>query len=98
MRLLSRALLSTSVLIVLVNSQACPKQSGRQGPPASKPKNCPEWSAVPPVKGTSRDNECLVAGIMGVSQEFLDENCSHVDVQHRVTSGTHVTHQTWAVP
>lgn len=43
----------------------CPKLT-RSAPSPIKPKNCPDPKTVPAVKGTLRDNECLVGGIMGV--------------------------------
>jgi hypothetical protein len=60
-----------TVLPVLVTAQGkpgdgCPKLS-KSSPSMNKPKNCPDPKTVPSVKGTLRDNECLVAGIVGVN-------------------------------
>jgi hypothetical protein len=59
-----------AILPVLVTAQGkpndgCPKLA-KSAPSMSKPKNCPDPKTVPAVKGTLRDNECLVGGIMGV--------------------------------
>jgi hypothetical protein len=42
----------------------CPAVATR--PSGSKPKNCPKADTLPPTKGMLKDNECTVAGIMGV--------------------------------
>ncbi|KAE9971716.1 hypothetical protein EG328_005445 [Venturia inaequalis] len=42
----------------------CPKLT-KSAPSPTKPKNCPDPKTVPAVKGTLRDNECLIGGIMG---------------------------------
>jgi hypothetical protein len=46
-------------------SDGCPKLE-KTSPSMTKPKNCPDPKTVPAVKGTLRDNDCLVGGIMGV--------------------------------
>jgi len=69
MKSISLAMLLASACLDGVNAQAksskaCPPQP--KGPPLGRPKNCPDPKTLPDVKGTLRDNECLIGGIMGV--------------------------------
>jgi hypothetical protein len=63
---MKRALLTTiGLLSPVVLAQTCPKLA-RTSPALIKPKNCPSWSSVPKAKGSLKDNECLIGGILGV--------------------------------
>ncbi|TLD35046.1 alpha/beta hydrolase [Venturia nashicola] len=89
-----------ALLPVLVSAQAkadsgCPKLA-RSAPAASKPKNCPDPKTVPAVKGTLRDNECLVGGIMG--GDFFNA-CYAPDMKSAIgsiVSGTSKAKQDWS--
>jgi hypothetical protein len=54
----------------------CPKVLKEQPGSLVRPKSCPPYpktAAVAKTVGSVRDNECLVAGIMGVSTYLLDK-------------------------
>lgn len=57
--------LSTLIEAQGKSDSGCPKLA-ESAPLATKPKNCPDPRSVSAVKGTLRDNECLIGGIMGV--------------------------------
>lgn len=58
-------------IVGLATAQPDPKSGcppvARQQPSLVRPKDCPNPRDVPKSYGTVRDNECLIAGIVGVS-------------------------------
>jgi hypothetical protein len=59
-----------SLVVGLVAAQPDPNSGcppvARQQPSLIRPKDCPNPKTVPKSFGTIRDNECLIAGIVGV--------------------------------
>jgi hypothetical protein len=57
----------------------CPPVLKEQPGSLVRPKSCPPYpktAAVAKTVGSIRDNECIVAGIVGVSTSYVDYDCA----------------------
>jgi hypothetical protein len=79
------------VVATLANAQrdpnsGCPPVMKEQ-PTMVRPKNCPDPKTVPKTVGSIRDNECIVAGIVGVCYDPASDMI-RVLIKIRATSST----------
>jgi hypothetical protein len=89
-------LLSTAVVAQKSLAPGCPAVATQPG--GRQPKNCPNPDTLPATKGTAKDNECTVAGIMGVSLTVSHPVHKYSLIQRRATSGMHASPLTWYRP